>query len=56
MSIHILNKQNAEKNEAEATIHSMPCKIHADGPALVQKYFEPYIQTNENGGKFIKTF
>lgn len=52
MSIQVENNlkkyENQEKFEQKA--HYMGCSIAADGPANINKYFEPYI-TDHNGGK-----
>ncbi|CAD0206984.1 unnamed protein product [Chrysodeixis includens] len=45
MSIQVENNlRNVESKEVfEQKAHYVPCKIEEDGPANVDKYFEPYV-------------
>ncbi|CAH0731215.1 unnamed protein product, partial [Brenthis ino] len=51
MSINVENnlKDSENKQIFEQRAHYVPCKIEEDGPANVNKYFEPYVIENENG-------
>ncbi|XP_053622923.1 ribonuclease H2 subunit C [Plodia interpunctella] len=51
MSIQVENnlKDSENSEKFEQRVHFLPCKIEEDGPANVHKYFEPYVQENENG-------
>ncbi|XP_013188962.1 ribonuclease H2 subunit C [Amyelois transitella] len=50
MLIQVENNLKDAENEQifEQRAHFLPCKVEADGPANVQKYFEPYVQETEN--------
>eukprot|EP00611_Tribonema_gayanum_P016661 TRINITY_DN29053_c0_g1_i1.p1 TRINITY_DN29053_c0_g1~~TRINITY_DN29053_c0_g1_i1.p1 ORF type:complete len:158 (-),score=29.29 TRINITY_DN29053_c0_g1_i1:43-468(-) len=37
-------------------IHALPCKIHADGPALVSRYFLPEAHTDGQPGEMEADF
>ena len=52
MSIQVDNNLRKDENTEvfEQKAHYMACSIADDGPANVNKYFEPYI-ADENGGK-----
>lgn len=47
-------ENNLKKTENAAVYaqkaHYIPCKIENDGSANVEKYFEPYIAGNGDGG------
>ncbi|XP_063372111.1 ribonuclease H2 subunit C [Cydia amplana] len=44
MSIHVENTlQKTNKEAFEQRAHYVPCKVEEDGPANVEKYFEPYV-------------
>lgn len=53
MSIQLENNLKNTVNEEvfDQKAHYMPCKIDEDGTANVRKYFEPYINNDDNGGK-----
>ncbi|XP_026325353.1 ribonuclease H2 subunit C [Hyposmocoma kahamanoa] len=51
MSIQLENnlKNTVNKEVFEQKAHYIPCKIDENGTANVRKYFEPYINSNDNG-------
>lgn len=54
MSIQVENNLKNTVNEGvfDQKVHYIPCKIDENGTANVRNYFEPYINTDDNGGKF----
>lgn len=53
MSIHVENNlKDVDKDVFEQKTHYVPCKIEDDGTANVNKYFEPYVLTNGDGGNY----
>lgn len=54
MSIQVENNLKKDENTEifQQRAHYMACSIASDGPANINKYFEPYISlADENGGK-----
>lgn len=51
MSITVENnlKSTENKDVFEQRAHYVPCKIEDDGPANVEKYFEPYVIEKDGG-------
>ncbi|CAF4913006.1 unnamed protein product [Pieris macdunnoughi] len=49
MSIQVENnlREIDDKKAFEQRVHYIPCKIDEDGPANVDKYFEPYVVEND---------
>ncbi|XP_034934120.1 ribonuclease H2 subunit C [Chelonus insularis] len=48
MSLRLHIKKEHIEGEKNSTVHSIPCKIHSNGPANVSTYFTPYIRPTVN--------
>lgn len=51
MAIHIHNSKNKPKSHLTTKVQSIPFKIQADSDAKVEKYFDSYVSTGDDGGK-----
>lgn len=56
MSIQVDNNLKGTKDEEafEQRVHYIPCKIDEDGPANVERYFEPYVRENDEKGIIVQ--
>lgn len=55
MAVHIHTSKSLNATYSKATVHLLPCKIHADGDAKVKNYFTPTTKEDNNNGE-VKTF
>lgn len=52
MVIHLHIKKEDVSKTKNPVLHSMPCKIHGDDNANVEKYFNPYMKNVDDECKF----